>query len=276
MPNLSTSMTGRTHLQDLENQSVFIIREAFARTKRLALLWSMGKDSTVMLHLVRKAFLGECPLPLVHIDTTYKIPEMITWRDEYVKRHNLQLIVGKNQRALDQNMGPEQGRLTCCTALKTDGLLQVVAEQKIQALLVGIRRDEEGSRGKERVVSPRPDSKTWSYKEQPAEVWNYYNLHLPEDVHMRIHPLLHWTELDIWQYIRQESLEIIPLYFAREGKRYRSLGCWPCTGSIDSQACSVDDIIDELEQTKTTERAGRAQDKADNYAMQLLRKDGYM
>jgi sulfate adenylyltransferase subunit 2 len=264
------------YLSRLENESVFIIREAYKKTKNLAMLWSMGKDSTVLMHLVRKAFLGHCPITLVHIDTSYKIPEMITWRDQFVKDNNLKLIVGQNKKALEEGMNPEMGRLTCCGALKTQALLDTIAEHKIQALLLGIRRDEEGSRGKERVVSPRVDSASWTYKDQPAELWNFYNLHLPEEVHLRIHPLLQWTELDIWEYIRQEEIEVMPLYFAENGKRYRSLGCAPCTGTIDSQAKTIDDIITELKSTKTGERAGRAQDKVDTYAMQKLRQVGYM
>jgi sulfate adenylyltransferase subunit 2 len=266
----------RDYLDTLENESIFIIREAYNKTKNLAMLWSMGKDSTVMLHLVRKAFVGNCPIPLVHIDTSYKIPEMIVWRDDFVKRHGLRLIIGQNKAALANGMGPEQGRLVCCGALKTQALLDTVKEHKIQGLLVGIRRDEEGSRGKERVVSPRPESGVWTYKEQPAEIWHYYNLHVPETVHLRIHPLLHWTEMDVWEYIRREHLEIMPLYFSNGGKRYRSLGCHPCTGTIDSQASTLDEVIEELKVTRTTERAGRAQDKVDNYAMQKLRSGGYM
>lgn len=266
-----------SYLDWLENESVFIIREAFNKTKNLALLWSMGKDSTVLLHLIRKAFVGQVPMTLVHIDTSYKIPEMITWRDEFVARHGLKLIVGQNTKALAEGMGPEKGRLNCCGALKTQALLDTVKEHKIGGLLLGIRRDEEGSRGKERVVSPRSSSSEWTYKNQPAEIWHYYNLHMPEDIHVRVHPILHWTETDIWDYIRREELEIMPLYFGNEeGNRYRSLGCYPCTSSIKSCASNVDEIIDELRTTETTERAGRAQDREDTYAMQKLRKDGYM
>ncbi len=173
-------------------------------------------------------------------------------------------------------MNPDKGRLTCCGALKTDGLLQTVKKHNIQGLLLGIRGDEEGSRGKERIVSPRADSKTWTYKDQPAEIWHYYNLHVPKEIHLRIHPLLRWTEVDIWQYIKAENLEVIPLYFADGGKRYRSLGCWPCTGAVASSASNVDEILAELGSTTDTERGGRAQDKVDRYAMQELRKDGYM
>ena len=270
-------LTMTDHLTRLEHESVFIIREAYKKIRNLALLWSMGKDSTVLLQLVRKSFLGHVPIPLVHIDTSYKIPEMITWRDQYAKENGLRLIVGQNKAALDAGMGPDKGRLTCCGALKTQGLLDTIKEHNIGGLLLGIRRDEEGSRAKERVVSPRPDDGTWTYKDQVAEIWNHYNLHLPESVHMRVHPLLHWTELDVWEYIQREKLEIMPLYFSNaEGKRYRSLGCWPCTGSIDSCASSIDEIVDEIRMTKTSERAGRAQDNADTYAMQKLRSQGYM
>ncbi len=263
-------------LTRLEHESIFIIREAYRKTKNLSLLWSIGKDSTVLLHLVRKAFLGHCPIPLVHIDTSYKIPEMISWRDAYVKRQGLRLIVGQNRAALDAGMGPEKGRLTCCGSLKTEALLETVKQHQIQALLLGIRGDEEGSRGKERVVSPRALGGDWVYKKQPAEIWGYYNLHVPSEVHVRVHPLLRWTELDIWEYIEREKIEVIPLYFSRQGRRYRSIGCSPCTGSIASEAASVSDIIAELKATKTSERAGRAQDQADNHAMQKLRSAGYM
>lgn len=265
------------YLDWLENESVFIIREAFNKTKNLALLWSMGKDSTVLMQLIRKAFMGQVPMPVVHIDTSYKIPEMITYRDAYAEKHGFRLIVGQNKKALEEGMGPDKGRLVCCGALKTQALLDTIKEHKIGGLLLGIRRDEEGSRGKERVVSPRSESSEWTYKNQPAEIWHYYNLHVPDNVQVRVHPLLHWTETDIWAYIEREKLDVMSLYFSNsEGKRYRSLGCYPCTGSIESSACSVSDIIEELRTTQTTERAGRAQDKEDTYAMQKLRKDGYM
>lgn len=265
-----------SYLDKLENRSISIIRDAFSQRQKLALLWSMGKDSTVLLHLVRKAFLGNVPIPLLHIDTTLKIPEMIVWRDNYVQKHGLKLLTSTNNEALSQGMGPEKGRLACCGALKTAALLKAIEEFDLQGLFLGIRRDEEGSRGKERVVSPRSSSSEWAYKSQPAEIWDYYNLHIPKEVHLRIHPLLHWTELDIWRYIEQEKLELIPLYFAREGKRYRSLGCYPCTAAIESEASTIPEIIQELKTCNSTERAGRAQDQADAYAMQLLRTRGYM
>lgn len=264
------------HLKELEDESIYIIREAYAKTKDLALLWSMGKDSTVLLHLVKKAFMGHCPIPLVHIDESYEPEEMIAWRDDYVKRHGLRLIVGQNKQALSEGMGPQMGRLVCCNALKTVALQQTIREHNIQALMVGIRRDEEGSRGKERVVSPRSTAGSWNYKDQPAEIWNYYNLHVPKDVHVRIHPLLQWTELSIWEYIASQSIEVIPLYFAREGMRYRSLGCAPCTGAFPSTAATVEEIIEELKQTSQSERSGRAHDKEESYALQKLRRDGFM
>lgn len=265
------------HLTHLEHESVFIIREAYKKIRNLSLLWSMGKDSTVLLHLVRKSFLGHVPIPLLHIDTSYKIPEMIAWRDQYIKDHGLRLIVGQNKTALSEGMGPDKGRLVCCGSLKTQALLDAIKEHKIGGLILGIRRDEEGSRAKERVVSPRPPDGFWPYKDQVAEIWNYYNLHLPESMNMRVHPLLHWTELDVWEYIQREKLDVMPLYYANSaGKRYRSLGCWPCTGSMDSCAGTVDAIVEEIRLTKTSERAGRAQDNVDAYAMQKLRSQGYM
>ncbi len=265
-----------SHLKDLENESVYIIREAYRHVGNLALLWSMGKDSTVLLHLVRKAFFGHFPIPLLHIDTSYKIPEMITWRDDFVRNNNLRLIIGQNKQALAEGMNHEKGRLVCCGALKTKALQDTVEEHKIQGLLLGIRRDEEGSRAKERVVSPRSTDASWTYKDQPAEMWNFYNLHVPENIHLRVHPILQWTELDVWEYIRQENLDVMPLYFTNNGKRYRSLGCAPCTGTIESTAKNIDEIIEELRSVPSSERAGRAQDLEHAYAMQKLRSSGYM
>lgn len=264
------------YLRSLEEESISTIRDTCSKVRNPGMLWSMGKDSTVMLHLARKAFLGHCPIKIIHIDTTYKIPEMIAWRDQVASELGLQLIVGTNTEALNDGMHPSRGRLTCCGSLKTDALLQVINEHKVQGLMVGIRGDEEGSRGKERVVSPRQIEGNWIYKGQPPEIWGYYNLHLPANVHVRIHPILRWTELDVWKYIKAEELDVIPLYFAREGKRFRSLGCWPCTANIESSATTIDEIIDELLRTNIAERSGRAQDKEDTYAMQKLRSKGYM
>jgi sulfate adenylyltransferase subunit 2 len=265
-----------SHYRWLESESIFIIREAYNKVANLTLLWSMGKDSTVLMHLVRKAFLGKFPLPLLHIDTGYDIPELIDWRDDYVKRHALKLIVAKNTGALESGMGPAKGCIECCTAMKTKALVEAVEQHRIQGLLVGIRSDEESSRSKERVVSPRGEAGAWSYKDQPAEVWHYYNLHAQRQIHLRIHPLLHWTEIDIWQYIQRENLEIPSQYFAVDGSRYRSLGCLPCTSKIESQATTVNEIIRELRNAVTSERASRAQDQVSNHAMQELRSLGHM
>lgn len=264
-------------LDELENESIYIIREAYYHIKKLGMLWSIGKDSTVLLWLVRKAFFGHVPIPCIHIDTKRKIPAMIEYRDRVAREWGLKLHVGSNDAAIAAGMGPEQGRLTCCTALKTDGLRQLLDREKFDGLLVGIRRDEEGSRAKERVFSPRRADFSWDFKDQPPELWDQFRTDYGPDTHVRVHPLLHWTEANIWQYIRRENIPIIDLYFDKgSGMRYRSLGCECCTAAIQSTATSLDDIILELETTQVSERGGRAQDQADSYAMQKLRVKGYM
>jgi len=264
------------HLDRLEAESIYILREAYSKFSKIAMLWSIGKDSTVLLWLVKKAFFGHCPFPLIHIDTTYKIPEMIKYRDKLAKEYNLDLIVHINEEALKQGMGPEKGRLVCCKALKTDALQQVINKHKFEALILGIRRDEEGSRSKERFFSLRNEESEWDYTNQPPELWNQFNTDFPKGSHVRVHPLLNWTEIDIWMYIKRENIPVIDLYFAKNGKRYRSLGCAPCTFPVESNATTIDEIIEELKNTKINERAGRAQDQEDAYAMQKLRKEGYM
>ncbi|NQV33111.1 MAG: sulfate adenylyltransferase subunit 2 [Phycisphaeraceae bacterium] len=262
-------------LDELENQSIFIIREAFYHYKQLALLWSIGKDSTTLLWLCRKAFFGEVPIPLLHIDTGYKFPEMYRFRDEYSKSWGMELLISRNEEAIAGGMGPEK-KLECCTALKTLGLKQAIAQHGFDALLLGIRRDEHGIRAKERYFSPRDEQFKWNYKDQPPELWDQYKSQVEERTHMRVHPLLHWTELDVWQYIKREQIPVTSLYFAKDGKRYRSIGCTPCCSPVPSEAKTVDDIILELETSNTSERAGRAQDKEDAYTMQKLRALGYM
>ena len=265
------------HLSELENQSVYILREAYKNFKNLAMLWSIGKDSTVMVWLARKAFLGHCPLPLVHIDTSYKIPAMIEYRDHFAKKWKLNLIIGQNTKALAEGMNHTLGRMVCCEALKTRGLQLVMEDKGYTGLILGIRRDEEGTRAKERYFSPRDKNFEWNFKDQPPELWDQFNTTFAEGTHIRIHPLLHWTELNVWEYIEREKIPIIDLYFAnKENKRYRSLGCAPCTGSIDSTARTVPEIIEELKKITVAERAGRAQDQEDTYAMQKLRAKGYM
>ncbi len=263
-------------LDVLESQSIYIFREAFNRLDKIAMLWSIGKDSNVMLWLARKAFFGHVPFPVVHVDTTYKIPEMIEFRDRFAKEWNLPLIIGKNQAALDAGMGPEQGRVNCCSALKTEGLKQIIAEHGFTGIFAGIRRDEEGTRAKERVFSPRNEQAEWDVRDQPPEFWDQFKTDFAPGTSLRIHPLLAWTELDVWRYIQREGIPLVNLYFAKNGRRYRSLGCAPCTGSIESNASTVEEIILELETTKTSERAGRAQDKESEDAFERLRSGGYM
>ncbi|MBI3948383.1 MAG: sulfate adenylyltransferase subunit 2 [Armatimonadetes bacterium] len=264
------------HLDALEAQSIYILREAYKKFKKLAMLWSIGKDSTVLLWLARKSFFGHCPIPLVHIDTSYKIPEMITFRDRVAAEWGVRLVVGQHTQALAEGMGPEKGRVLCCSILKTEALQLLMAEKGYTGLILGIRRDEEGTRAKERIFSPRDRNFEWNYKDQPPEFWDQFKTDFAADTHIRIHPLLHWSELDVWRYIRREEIPIVDLYFARSGERYRSLGCLPCTGRIKSEATTVDAIIEELERTTTSERSGRAQDHEDTYAMQKLRARGYM
>lgn len=263
-------------LDKLESESIYIIREAYAQFSKLAVLWSIGKDSTVMLWLIRKAFCGHIPFPAVHIDTQKKIPAMIEYRDMFAKKWNIDLKVDTNWKALQEGMGPEKGKVVCCDALKTRALQKMIEREEFQGLFLGIRRDEEGTRAKERFFSPRDINFEWNFRDQMPEIWDQFNSYADAGVHIRVHPILHWTEVDIWEYIKRENIPIIDLYFAKRGKRYRSLGCKCCTGKIKSNAKTVDDIVAELKSVTTTERAGRAQDQESHYAMQKLRVKGYM
>ena len=267
------------HLTELENQSVYIMREAFNKFEKLAMLWSIGKDSTVLLWLARKAFFGHVPFPLVHVDTTYKIPTMIEYRDRLVKEWNLQLVVGKNEAVLKSGVTYPNGKATrveCCGTLKKDGLKQVLEAKGYTGVIVGVRRDEEPTRAKERYFSPRDKNMEWNVTDQPPEFWDQFKTDYEAGTHIRIHPLLHWTELNVWEYIHREGIPVIDLYFSKNGKRYRSLGCAPCTFPIDSTAATVPEIIEELKRTRTSERSGRAQDKESEDAFEKLRRDGYM
>lgn len=262
------------NLKVLENQSIYIIREAYAQFKNVASLWSVGKDSTCTLWLFRKAFYGRLPFPVIHIDTSYKFKEMYAFRDELVKKWGLDLLVAKNEKAIQKGMNPKTGKLDCCTQLKTEALKLLLAEHKFDALFLAIRRDEHGIRAKERYFSPRNDDFQWDYQDQPLEMWDQFERAIAG--HVRIHPILHWREIDVWRYVQQENIPVNPLYFAREGKRYRSLGCVPCTVPVDSEADTIDKIVHELETTKLAERDGRAQDKEQAFMMQKLRALGYM
>ena len=263
------------HLRDLEDQSVYILREAYKHFDDLAMLWSMGKDSTVLLWLARKAFFGHVPFPLVHIDTGYEMPELIEYRDRLCREWHLDLVVGQNTEALTGGMGPEQGRVTCCTAMKIEALKQTIAKHKWTAIILGIRADEEGTRAKERYFSLRDKHGEWDFRDQPPELWDQFNTTFPAGSHIRVHPLLDWTEMNIWEYLELERVPLPTLYFDQgRGLRYRSLGCVPCTGTVASCASTIPQIISELRVTTIAERSGRAQDEG--RGMETLRKLGHM
>lgn len=291
------------HLDRLENISVHLFREAYANFKSLCMLWSIGKDSTVLLWLARKAFFGHVPFPLVHIDTEYKIPEMIQYRDRLTKEWRLTMIVGKNEESLAARETFPDGnvdRITCCRNLKTRALVETLSgrgkryrfnhrtdayevdrnTEPYTGVIVGARADEEGSRSKERYFSPRDRLSEWDVGDQPPEFWNQYKTDFAPGTHVRIHPLLDWTELNIWEYIRREGIPTVSLYYNQgDGKRYRSLGCHPCTQPIVSDSRTVDEIIDELSSGRlknVAERSGRAQDKDDGGGLETLRRGGYM
>jgi sulfate adenylyltransferase subunit 2 len=290
-------------LTQLENQSIYILREAYSQFKDLCMLWSIGKDSTVLLWLARKAFFDHVPFPLVHVDTAYKIPEMIDYRDRLAKEWKLNMIYGQNEKALkSKNTFPDGNadRITCCRALKTEALRKTLSGEGIRyrmnhgageyevdvnkepytGVIVGVRSDEEGSRSKERYFSPRDKNNDWDIGDQPPEFWNQFKTDFAPGTHVRVHPLLDWTELNIWEYIKRENIPTVSLYYDQgEGKRYRSLGCWPCTNSVESTAKNVDDIIEELKSGRfanIAERAGREQDKEDGGGLETLRREGYM
>ncbi len=264
------------HLDKLESKSIYIIREAYKQFKDIGILWSIGKDSTALMWLVRKAFYGQIPFPAIHIDTSYKFKEIYEFRDEWSKKWDFKLIIAQNEAALKAGISPGKDKLECCTQLKTEALKQVIAKHGFRALLLGIRRDEHGIRAKERVFSPRDREFQWNYKVQPPELWDQYKSKQEGEQHIRVHPLLHWTELDVWRYVEREDLPVVDLYFAKNGKRYRSIGCETCCNPVDSQATSLESIVEELKTTKIAERSGRAQDKEKAYMMQKLRSLGYM
>ena len=276
MLNLERDVDVGVHLQQLEQRSISLLREMKAQFKNIACLWSTGKDSTAVVWLCKKAFMGKIPFPIIHIDTGYKFPEIYTFRDKIAEEWGFNLVVAKNEEALKNGMNPKTGRLDCCTLLKTEALKTLLRQEKYDALILAIRRDEHGIRAKERYYSPRDEEFRWNYTDQPAELWDLYVKPSEDFSHMRVHPILHWTELDVWLYVQQEKLPINPLYYAKDGKRYRSLGCMPCTVPIDSNASTIDEIVEELKTSKTPERAGRAQDKEKAYMMQKLRSLGYM
>jgi sulfate adenylyltransferase subunit 2 len=238
------------------------------------MLWSIGKDSTALLHMVRKAFFGAVPFPLIMLDTELEFPEVYEFRDRLVKEWGLDLRVEKcpPEEEMDQSLPPA----TRAASRKTQGLKNHLAANPYKGILVGIRRDEQAMRGKERVFSPRGEAGTWDHKGQPAEFWGQYTTNVPQGAHLRIHPLLGWTELDIWRYTKHENIPFVPLYLAHEGKRYRSLGESNITFPVDSNVDTIDGIIEELAVTKTPERAGRSMDKETEASFEQLRLKGYM
>lgn len=262
-------------IDELENQSIYIIREAYSHFKKVAILWSMGKDSTVLLSLCRKAFLGTIPFPAIHIDTGRKLECMYIFRQKWAKKWKLNLIIAKNTSKAAKKIN-HTDKLSCCNLLKTEALKQVINRHNFDAIMLAIRRDEHGIRAKERHFSPRDSDFRWNYQNQPPELWDLFKSKAKQDTHTRIHPLLDWTELDVWQYIKRENIPTIKLYFSKNGKRYRSIGCAPCCEPIESDARDIDEIIHELKNTKIAERQGRAQDKEAANAMQQLRALGYM
>ncbi|MGN6749900.1 MAG: sulfate adenylyltransferase subunit CysD [Xanthobacteraceae bacterium] len=262
------------HLDELEAQSIFILREAFGRLKNIALLWSLGKDSNVMIWLARKAFFGRVPFPVMHVDTGKKFHEMYAFRERYAQEWKLNLLI--EQCPPIDSVDPSLPPAARAAARKTEGLKLALAKHGFDGLIAGIRRDEEPTRAKERVFSPRGAEGLWDIREQPPEFWNHFNAAPPPGAHLRVHPILHWTEADIWAYTRREAIPIIPLYLARNGKRYRSLGDADITFPVASDAKTIDDIVTELKTTKIAERSGRAMDHEAEDAFERLRTAGYL
>ncbi len=265
------------HLDELESQSIYLMREAYHGFEKPAMLWSMGKDSNVLLWLAKKAFCGHIPFPIVHIDTTYEFPEMLEFRVWARDHYGFDLIVWTNEEARARGIGYETtDPVTVTHELKTVALQQCLSAHKFDALITGIRRDEDSTRAKERYFSPRNAEFEWDYKDQPPEFWNHFTTEAGPGEHVRVQPLLDWTEIDIWRYLDREKVPLPGMYFSRNGMRYRSLGCMPISKPVESNAATIDDIIEELKVTKVSERAGRAQDHHERNAMQKLRAKGFM
>jgi len=263
-----------THLDRLESQSIYIFREAFNKVSPLAMLWSIGKDSNVMIWLARKAFFGHVPFPVVHVDTGRKFPEMYAFRDRYAREWGLNLVLGDCPPI--EEIDPTLPPATRAAARKTAGLKSIIAKHGYNGIIAGIRRDEEGTRSKERVFSPRGEAGRWNFRDQPPEFWDQFNTDFPPGTHLRVHPLLQWTEIDVWRYIAREGIPMVDLYFARDGKRYRSLGDHDITFPVESTAATIAEIIAELETTRVAERSGRAMDHEAEDSFERLRVAGYM
>ena len=295
-----------THLQQLEADSIHIMREVVAETEHPVMLYSIGKDSSVLLHLARKAFYpAKIPFPMMHVDTTWKFREMITFRDQLAKDYNLDLIVYSNPEGIAQNVGPfRHGSAVHTDVMKTQALKQALDKYKFDVAFGGARRDEEKSRAKERIFSFRSAQHRWDPKNQRPELWSLYNTKKKPGESIRVFPLSNWTELDVWQYIYLEKIPIVPLYFAKERPvvfrdgiwilvdddrlklndgetpkkkcvRFRTLGCYPLTGAIESSATTLPEIIQEMLLTKTSERQGRLIDQDSGASMEIKKQEGY-
>jgi len=303
---MTLSTERKTHLKQLEAESIHIIREVAAEFENPVMLYSIGKDSTVMLHLAMKAFApGKPPFPLLHVDTNWKFKQMIRFRDSTVERLGLKLLVHTNPEGLEQNIGPfTHGSAKHTDVMKTQALKQALDKYGFDAAFGGARRDEEKSRAKERIYSFRDKHHRWDPKNQRPELWNLYNSRVDKGESIRVFPLSNWTELDIWQYIYLENLDIVPLYFAAERPvverdgvlimvddermplepgetpqlkkvRFRTLGCYPLTGAVESSATTLPDIIQEMLLTRTSERQGRVIDHDGAASMEQKKREGY-
>ncbi|QHJ10761.1 Sulfate adenylyltransferase subunit 2 [Paraglaciecola mesophila] len=303
---MTSSIPNVTHLKQLEAESIHIFREVAAEFDNPVMLYSVGKDSSVLLHLARKAFApGKIPFPLLHVDTTWKFHEMIAFRDEMAKKHDLDLLVHINQEGVDMNINPfVHGSAKHTDIMKTVGLKQALNKYKFDAAFGGARRDEEKSRAKERVYSFRDENHRWDPKNQRPELWNIYNSQINKGESIRVFPMSNWTELDIWQYIYMENIEIPSLYLAKprpvverdgllimvdddrmpleEGEtpemrsvRFRTLGCYPLTGAVESTANTLPEVIQEMLLTKTSERQGRVIDNDSSGSMEKKKMEGY-
>ncbi len=295
-----------THLKQLEAESIHIIREVVAEFENPVMLYSIGKDSSVMLHLALKAFYpAKLPFPLMHVDTTWKFREMIEFRDRMAREHGFDLLVYTNQEGVRQGVNPfTHGSALYTDIMKTEGLKQALDKYKFDAAFGGARRDEEKSRAKERIFSFRTSSHRWDPKNQRPELWNLYNARVNKGESIRAFPLSNWTELDIWQYIYLEKIPIVPLYYSKErpvverdgmlimadddrlqlqpgekiemkSVRFRTLGCYPLTGAVESTAATLPEIIQEMLLTKTSERQGRLIDHDQAGSMEKKKQEGY-
>lgn len=303
---MTAKLPSMTHLKQLEAESIHIFREVAAEFDNPVMLYSVGKDSSVLLHLARKAFApGKIPFPLMHVDTTWKFKEMIEFRDQIAEKHNLNLLVHTNQEGVEQGVNPfSVGSAKHTDIMKTVALKQALDKYKFDAAFGGARRDEEKSRAKERVYSFRDENHRWDPKNQRPELWNIYNSQINKGESIRVFPMSNWTELDIWQYIYLENIEIPSLYLAKprpvvdrdgtlimvddermplkEGEkpemksvRFRTLGCYPLTGAVESTADTLPEVIQEMLLTKTSERQGRVIDHDSSGSMEKKKMEGY-